>query len=187
MKDQALLLIDIQRDYFPGGRFPLPGAEAAGAHAAELLAGVRRAGGGVVHIRHRSLHEGATFFLPDTPGEDIHPVVAPIAGEPVLLKHRPNSFLNTGLEELLRGWGVSTLFVAGMMTNMCVDASVRAAADLGFRCRLVHDACAAANLAFNGVDVPAPQVHAAFVAALGAGYAEVISCAELLKELESDA
>ena len=63
--------------------------------------------------------------------------------------------------------------------TMCVDAGVRAASDLGFACVLAHDACAAAPLSFGGVDVAAPEVHAAFVAALGFAYAKVMSCTEI--------
>ena len=101
----------------------------------------------------------------------------------MIIKHQPNAFLGTGLEALLREQEIETLVVGGMMTNMCVDAGVRAASDLGFTCQLVHDACAAADLSFGGVDVAAAQVHAAFVAALGYGYAQVISCQEYLTGL----
>jgi nicotinamidase-related amidase len=68
----------------------------------------------------------------------------------------------------------------GMMSSMCVDATVRAAADLGFQVTVVHDACAAPDLSFDGVTVPAAQVHAAFMAALGDSYAELASAEEIL-------
>lgn len=179
MATTTLLLIDLQNDYFPGGSFPLPGAAQAGERAAALLAAFRERGLPVVHVRHVSTRPGSTFFLPGTDGADIHPLLAPLPGEPVVVKHRPNSFLDTELEAVLRGLGTEKLVVAGMMTNMCVDAGVRAAADLGFSCTLAHDACAAAPLSFGGLDVPAPQVHAAFVAALGFGYAQVSSCEDI--------
>ena len=120
------------------------------------------------------------MFLPGTDGAQIHACAAPAPGEPVVVKHGPNSFLKTGLDELLRGLGVGKLVVCGMMTNMCVDAGVRAAADLGYACVLAHDACAAANLSFGGVDVPASHVHAAFTAALAFGYARAASCGEII-------
>ncbi|MFW5488466.1 MAG: cysteine hydrolase family protein [Desulfovibrio sp.] len=173
METTALLIIDIQNDYFPGGRYPLPGAEQAGAQAEQLLAYSRAEGLPIVHVRHESLQEGATFFIPGTSGAEIHECAAPQEGETVLVKHRPNSFLGTGLDDVLRARGVKRLVICGMMTNMCVDAGVRAAADLGYECVLVHDACAAANLSFGGVDVPAAQVQAAYMAALSYGYAQV--------------
>jgi nicotinamidase-related amidase len=67
-----------------------------------------------------------------------------------------------------------------MMTSMCVDATVRAAVDLGFGATVVHDACAAPDLAFGGETIPARAVHGAFIAALGDGYADVRSADELV-------
>lgn len=180
MNKTALLLIDIQNDYFPGGVFPLPAAGPAGENARRLLGHFRARGLPVVHVRHESVRAGVNFFLPGTRGAEIHEDVAPVPGEPVVVKHWPNSFLQTGLDELLRGLGVEKLVVCGMMTNMCVDAGVRAAADLGYACVLAHDACAAANLSFGGVDVPAAQVHAAFTAALAFGYARATFCGEII-------
>jgi nicotinamidase-related amidase len=62
-----------------------------------------------------------------------------------------------------------------MMSSMCVDATVRAGADLGFGMTVIHDACAAPDLEFGGTQVPGPTVHAAFMAALGDGYATLVS------------
>ena len=176
----ALVLVDIQNDYFPGGAMELAGADAAAEAAGRVLDAFRRRGLPVVHVRHESVRPGSTFFLPGTPGADIHPRVAPLPGEAVLTKHFPNSFRDTGLEELLRGRGVSRLVVCGMMTHMCVDATVRAAFDLGFPVNLVPDACATRDLAFAGRPVAAADVHAAFLAALAAVYATPVESARLL-------
>ena len=167
----ALLVIDIQNDYFAGGRMPLDGAAAAAANAARLLAAWRDSGRPVFHVQHISVRPGASFFLPDTDGVRIHAAVAPGAGEAVIRKHFPNAFRATALEQMLRAQGVTHLTIAGMMTHMCVDATTRAAADLGFESTLAHDACATRALGFGGVAVPAAQVHASFVAALDGAYA----------------
>lgn len=181
MSTTALLIIDTQNDYFPGGRMELPNAESAGEKAGRLLQHFRERNLPVVHIQHESVHDGATFFLPGTAGMDIHASVSPVEGEAVILKHFPNSFRETNLEETLRGLGVEKLVICGMMSNMCVDAGVRAAADLGFECVVAHDACAAANLSFAGVDAPAAQVHAAFMGALAFGYGAVLPCDEIVE------
>lgn len=178
--NQALVLIDIQNDYFPGGAMALEASAAAGLRAGELLAACRQRGIPVVHIQHLSTRPGATFFVPDSVGVDIHACVAPLTSETVIRKNFPNSFRNTGLLEHLKSLGCDQLLIGGMMSNMCIDATVRAAADQGFRCRLAHDACAARALSFNGVEVPAAQVHAAFMAALQGLYAEVVSVEKLL-------
>lgn len=169
----ALLLIDIQMDYFPGGRMELVGSTEAAGAAARLLAAFRRASWPVYHVQHVSAQPTASFFLPNTAGIEIHPNVAPLPGEPVIIKHYPNSFRNTDLLERLKADGITQLLVCGMMTSMCIDATVRAAFDLGFGCTVAHDACATRDLPFDGETIQARQVHGAFLAALGAVYAKV--------------
>lgn len=169
----ALVLIDIQKDYFPGGRMELVGSvEAAGA-AARLLAAFRKASWPVFHIQHIAIQPVATFFVPGTAGIDIHPSVAPLPDEPVIVKHYPNSFRETNLLESLRHAEVNSILICGMMTSMCVDATVRAAFDLEYTCTIAQDACAAPELTFNGEKIPARYVHGAFLAALGAVYAKI--------------
>jgi nicotinamidase-related amidase len=179
----ALLLIDIQNDYFPGGAFELEGAAAAGAGAGQVLRAFREQNMPVVHIRHEAVAAGSTFFLAGTRGAEIHASVAPVQGEPVLTKHYPNSFRETGLADLLRQLGVEHLVAGGMMSLMCVDATVRAAFDLGYTCTVLHDACAARALAFDGVEVEAAKVHAAFMAALQMRYARLCTCNQFLLEM----
>jgi nicotinamidase-related amidase len=176
----TLLIIDIQNDYVPGGGFPLVEPERAAVAAGDLLAAFRAKGEPVVHLQHVWDELEATFMKPGTPGFEIHDAVAPAEGETVIRKESPNGFLGTGLEQELRGLDAGGLVVAGMMTSMCVDATVRAASDLGFEVTLAHDACAAPDLEFGGTAVPGASVHAAFVAALADEYATVASSAELL-------
>ena len=179
MADTALLVIDIQNDYFPGGAMELEGADAAGGKAAAAIAKFRKQGDPVIHVRHLSVRPGSTFFLPGTKGAEIHSLVAPQGGESVIEKNFPNSFRNTELKATLEKLQVKNLVVAGMMTHMCVDASVRHAADLGYRITLLGDACATRAQKISGETVPARQVHLAFLAALNGFYAKVIDSHEL--------
>lgn len=183
MMTTALLLIDIQNDYFPGGAMELTGSEAAGARAGELLAAFRGKGLPVIHVQHLSTRPGASFFVPGTPGVEIHSGVAPRDGEPVMRKNFPNSFRDTPLLQHLRDRHISRLVIAGMMTHMCVDTTVRAAADLGFECVLAHDACATRTLSFGGVTLPAESVHVAFVAALNGLFARALATGDVCAEL----
>jgi len=180
----ALLLIDIQNDYFPGGRMVVGGSSAASEQAKRVLEAFRERNMPVAHIRHLSARPGATFFLPGTEGIEIHPTVKPLPQEPVIEKYFPNSFRGTSLQEHLKDREIGGLLIAGMMTQMCVDATTRAAFDLGFSCTVLHDACAARSLSFGGEVVEARQVHAAFIAALGAVYAKVMSTREYIATLQ---
>jgi nicotinamidase-related amidase len=176
---RVLVIVDIQKDYFPGGAYPLEGPEAAADSARRLLESFRAAGEPVFHVRHVWDEDEATFMRPGTDGVEIHPDVAPLEGEMVITKAHPNSFRDTVLEEELRAVGADSLVVCGMMTSMCVDATVRAAVDLGFDTTVVHNACATCDLEFGGESVPAASVHTAFLAALADGYAAVVSTDEL--------
>jgi nicotinamidase-related amidase len=171
-------LIDIQNDYFPDGKMELSGSTEAGRHAGEILSFFRENQMPVVHIQHLSTRPGSTFFLPGTPGAEIHECVKPLANETVIVKNYPNSFRETRLGEFLKQQNIDHLIVAGMMTHMCVDATVRAAADYGFACTLIHNACATRALSFENETVPAEHVHASFLAALNGLYAKVINSAE---------
>ncbi|MDP3511669.1 MAG: cysteine hydrolase family protein [Sulfuritalea sp.] len=175
----ALLIIDIQNDYFPGGAMELVGSTEAGAQAGRLLAAFRGKGLPVIHVQHISTRPGASFFVPDTKGVEIHASVAPQAGETIIQKNFPNSFRDTPLLQHLRDRDITRLVIAGMMTQMCIDSTVRAAADLGFACSLAHDACATRDLSFGGVTVPAASVQAAFLAALNGLFARVQTTDEL--------
>lgn len=176
---QALLLVDLQNDYFPGGAMELVGSREAGLQAEALLLAFRRAARPVIHIQHVSTRPGASFFLPGTEGVRILASLTPIPGEPVFQKYLPNSFRDTPLLDHLRELGITQLAVAGMMTHMCIDTTVRAAFDFGFQCQLAQDACATKDLTRKGVTVPAAQVQTAFLAALDGTFAKVMTAEEI--------
>lgn len=170
---QALLIIDVQNDYFPGGRFELAGAVDALERIKAVLRRFREKGLPVIFVQHINTRPGASFFLPDTVGVEIHPDIAPTGGEPVVVKHAPNSFFQTNLPELLQAAEVSELAVCGMMTHMCIDSTVRAAKDYGIPVTLLYDACAARDLKIMGHSIPARTVQDAHMAALNGMFAEI--------------
>ena len=174
MSKNALILVDIQNDYFETGKWPVEGMAQASDNAALVLAQARSAGDMIVHIRHEIPQNGAPFFAPGSEGAAIHPSVAPMGDEPVLLKHFPNSFRDTDLLERLRAGGIDSVVIIGAMSQMCIQATSRAAFDFGFAVTVVHDACAARAVEFDGQVVPASQVHAAMMGALAGSYAQMV-------------
>ncbi len=178
----ALLLIDFQNDYFPGGKMELVEPAAAARNARELLQCFREHDEFHVHIQHVSTRPGATFMLPGDRGSDINDAVAHFEGEPLVVKHHPNAFRETGLLDLLRGQGIQRVIITGMMTYMCVDATARAAADLGFQVIVAEDACATRDLVFGDTTIPAEHVHKAFLAALKS-YGEVVPSEQVIVRL----
>lgn len=180
MGKRAVVVVDLQNDYFPAGRLPLVGIEQAVANAARIIDDARMKGDAVIHVRHEFTAPDAPFFAPGTEGARIHPAVAPLDGEPVVLKNYPNSFLKTGLKQMLDATEIEEVVVVGAMSHMCIDATTRAASDLGYKIFVVHDACATRDTEFGGLVVPAAQVHAALMAALAFAYATVTTTDEFL-------
>lgn len=180
MSKRAVVVIDLQNEYLPTGKLPLSGIEAAAANAARVIADARAKGIPVIHIRHEFANGEMPAFVPGSSGVEIQPAVAPAEGEPVLVKNFVNSFRETALKQLLDERGVDELVVVGAMSHICIDGSVRAAADMGYPVIVVHDACATLDVEFGGVSVPAAQVHATIMAALGFAYATLKSTDEYL-------
>ena len=176
----ALVLIDIQQDYFPNGRMEVVGAVEASQAAKMLLEHFRKKNLPIVHIQHIAARPNATFLLPNTDGIDFHESVKPLHNEKVLKKHFPNSFRDTDLQEYLLSKEIKELVICGMMSHMCIDATTRAAFDMGYTCMVAHDACGTRNMAFNGIDISAKHVHASYMAALGAFFAKVSSAEEII-------
>lgn len=179
----ALLIIDVQNDYFPGGAMELMGSTEAGALAGKLLQVFRQKSLPVIHIQHVATSRDATFFLPNTKGVQIYECVAPVEGETLFQKNHPNSFLETPLLEHLRQHQITQLVIVGMMTHMCIDTTTRAASDLGFDCLLVHDACATKSLTFGNVTVAAEYIQAAYLAAIDGSFAKVLSTDDVLSSI----
>jgi nicotinamidase-related amidase len=181
----GLLLIDIQNDYFPGGKMELEGSEKAAEIAALLLEFFRKNLMPVFYLQHLSIHYGATFFIPQTQGVEINTKVKPLDGETVITKRYPNSFRETGLLLHLQKQRIHQLVIAGMMTHMCVDATVRAATDLGFECLIAGNACATRKLIWNNHEVSAADVQSAFLAALNGSYGKVSTVKAIIEELQT--
>jgi nicotinamidase-related amidase len=180
MSKRAIVVVDLQNDYWPSGKWPLDGIEQAAANAARVIEKARAAGDTVIHVRHESTSADAPFFVSGSVGAEISEVVRPAPDETVILKNHPNSFRETGLKQALDEENIEEVVVVGAMSHMCIAATGRAATDFGYKTTVVHDACATRDVEFNGVTVPAAQVHAANMSALAFAYGEVIGTADFL-------
>ena len=179
----ALLLLEIQNDYFPNGRFTLEKSLEASSKAQAVLNAYRQKKQPIIHVQHISTHPDAAFLLPCTKGADFYADVRPEKNETIIKKHYPNSFKDTTLLNHLIKNQISHLTICGMMTHTSVDATVRAAYDLGFTITVLHDACAARQLEFNHTLIPAQTVHLAFLAAFQPTYATVLATEDYLQKI----
>ena len=177
---KALLIIDVQNDYFPGGNCELHEPEAALKAIKRLLEHFREKGLPVYYIQHIAAKDAA-FFAPDTEGVKIHEGIHPLETEKVFSKHYPNSFYETGLLAELEKASVSELVVCGMMTHMCVDTTVRVAKDFGYPVTLIENACATKRLEWNGEEIPADIVQKVFMASMNHKFAEIMTDEDFLQ------
>jgi nicotinamidase-related amidase len=180
--NSALVLLDIQNDYFPGGNMVLQGMEEAAARAKQVLERFRILHLPVFHIKHVSLSPDVPFMSPNTHGVEINEKVLNIPGEAVIEKYYPNAFRETALFAQLKTLGVYNLVFCGAMSHMCVDTTVRAAFDLGFNCTVIEDACATMDLVYRDEEIEARKVHAAYMAALSLPFAKVVTAEEFLQQ-----
>ena len=173
MENTALILIDFQNDYFgdiKDAKFILNKTMEASKNAGKLLKAFRANKGKIIHIQHESLDKEAPFFLKGSNGSQI-------------IKNQVNAFLETSLEEELRGSNIQNIIICGAMSHMCVTSATRAASDLKYNCTVVNDACATLNLEFKGQIIKAEQVHASSMSALGFAFAKILSTEETIKIL----
>ena len=177
---KALLIIDVQNDYFPYGKCQLYKPEVALNTIKDLLEHFRKQDLPVIYIRHESIQ--GTFFIPNTDGVQIHNDIKPLDTETVIVKHYPNSFYETNLQNKLIENGVMELVVCGMMTHMCIDTSVREAKDLGYYVTLIADACATKDLEWTGRKLPASFINDVYMASLNSKFAKVIASADYFAE-----
>ncbi len=167
---KALLIIDIQDFYFPGGKSALVEPEKAAANAALLLDRFRKDKMLVIHVRHNS-----------ETGMKINDIVKPLPTEKIVTKNAVNCFVKTDLLDFLKTNKIDSLVICGMQTHMCVEAATRAASDMGFKCILIYDACATKDLKFGDRIIKAADVHYSTLSTLK-NYAVVESTVDYLKK-----
>lgn len=176
---RALLLVDIQKDYFEGGKNVLFEVEKAVANAKKLIEHFHQTGEPVIYIRHISTEEGAVLFLPGSEGTEFYPAVQPTKEDKIFIKHVPDSFMAEGLIDYLEDHDITDLVVCGMMSHMCIDTTVRSAKEKGYNVTLLEDACTTMELEWKGTRYPAETVYNIFMASLIGTFATIIKTEEL--------
>jgi len=143
MLNIALVIVDIQNDYFEGGAYTLYSPLSALANSEDILNSFRRNNDStIIHIQHNN-GPGVGFMEVGTWGALIHERLTPLQNEVVITKREISSFAGTNLEGILREANIATVVITGMQTNVCVEATARDALALGFNVIILEDACAA--------------------------------------------
>ena len=176
---KALIIIDLQNDYFCGGAMELENTDEVLDKTNKLINFARKQKYKIYFIQHFSMKKEATFFIPNTYGVKLNDKLD-IKNEKIIEKKYPNSFSNTNLKDELKKENINNLIICGAMTHMCIDSTVRAGFDLGFKITLVNDACATKDLKFKDKIIKAQDVHNSFLSALGSVFCYVKSTDEII-------
>ena len=164
---KALLLIDLQNDYFPGGNFPLWNTEPTLRNIEQAIETAKAKGIAIIHIQHIANPEMgiAPFFNQETDGSKIHPRILEAAPDaPIVVKEFADSFVNTNLEETLSGLGVTELLVCGMMTQNCVTHTAISKSAEKYKVSILSDCCTTVdemihNIALHAISTRVPLVE----------------------------
>ncbi len=176
---KALIVIDIQNDYFEGGKMALHHSEQMLKQSNQLIAYADTHAYPVYIIQHIS-EETSSFFVPGTEGVKLHPALHIPKDASIIQKHYPNSFRETTLHQVLQQEGISELIICGAMTHMCIDTTVRAGFDLGYNITLISDACTTRDLLFDEHKVDAVDVQTAYLSALGQAFCKVVDTSSII-------
>ncbi|MCJ1998001.1 cysteine hydrolase family protein [Pseudolactococcus paracarnosus] len=176
---QGLLVIDVQNDYFTGGKMTLAGADEALIKINALEAQFLAAKLPIIYIQHIKYETNADFFEVGTVGADLHPQLKHDASSIIVEKQFPNSFQGTTLQHQLEQNGVEQLVICGMMTHMCIRATTPVAESLGYAPIVISDATATRDLTVDGELMSAKQVQETMLAELSA-VASMVTANEFL-------
>mgnify|MGYP002788347070 CR=1 FL=1 len=139
---KALLVIDLQNDYFPDGKFPLWNVDAVLQNIERAIAAANDRGIPVIHVQHVAKQGMAPFFNEGTFGAEIHPRIRAAApNAPIVVKEYADSFEKTDLEDTLSRLGVTELLVCGMMTQNCVTHTAISKAAEKYDVTVLPDCC----------------------------------------------
>ena len=156
---RALIVIDLQNDYFSEGRYPLWNTEATLSNVEQAISKAQSLGWTIVLVQHvANAKLGlAPFFNEGSNGVDIHPrILAAAPDAPIVVKQFADSFHHTTLEQVLQQRGVEELFICGMMTQNCVTHTAISRAAEKYRTTILSDCCTTVdamihNIALNAV------------------------------------
>ena len=172
---RALLVIDVQNEYFPGGQLPITSPHPHFANILRAMDSASASGTPVVVIQHTFARPDAPYFRRDTPGWALHPEVAARPRDLWIEKNLPGSFTGTDLEAWLRSRDIDKVAVAGYMTHMCCDTTARQAAHLGLSVEFLGDATGTLAVENSAGSASAEEMHRSILCAQQMMISEVLN------------
>lgn len=179
--NRALLVIDVQNEYFTGA---LPIMHPAG-HLEQVLAAMDAAVGRVptIVVQHHFSDPDKPFFQKGTPGWELHPEIKSRRHDLLIEKTLPGSFTGTPLEQWLREHNIGTVTIAGYMTHMCCDTTAREAVHRGLKVEFLRDATGTLALSNAAGEVTAEELHRSILCAQQMMLSEVLDVPTWIERL----
>lgn len=163
---KALLLIDLQNDYFPGGKFPLWNTDVTLSNIEQAINAAKAKNIPIIHIQHIANPEMgiAPFFNKGSEGARIHSRILEAAPDaPIVIKEFADSFEKTNLEEVLKGLGVDELLVCGMMTQNCVTHTAISKSAEKYKVSILPDCCTTVDVMIHNIALHAVSTRLSLV------------------------
>jgi nicotinamidase-related amidase len=185
MPKRALIVIDVQNEYFEQGAFPIsdPPRETSLANIGRAMDAAAARGVPVIVVRHGSTDAGAASFAPGSETWQLHPEIERRSRDHLIEKELPGSFTGTPLGDVLDAAEIDTVSITGYMTHMCVDTTARQAAHRGMAVEILNDATGSLSLENSGGSASGEELHRATLVAQGQFFADVLSTDEWVAKL----
>jgi nicotinamidase-related amidase len=174
---RALLVIDVQNEYFTG-KLPVTYPGGSLANVLRAMDAARAAGMPVIVVQHTAPQAGSPVFRKGSPEWELHPEVAGRQRDVLIEKALPGSFTGTELEAWLRERGITTVVIAGYMTQMCCDTTARQAMHMGFTVEFLSDATGTLTIQNTAGSVSGEELHRAILVTQQMRFSRVLSTAE---------
>jgi nicotinamidase-related amidase len=181
--DTALLVIDVQNEYFTG-RLPVTYPHGSLVTILKAMDAAHAAHIPVIVIQHANRATGAATFSPGTNGWELHPDVKKRPHDLLVEKTLPGSFTGTNLAAWLKEHGISTLVIAGYMTQMCCDTTARQAFHRGYTVKFLSDATGTLSIANAAGSISDADLHRAILVTQQMRFSQVMTTAEWIQELD---
>ena len=183
---RALIVIDVQNEYFEGGALPITYPPQSFEHIKTAIEKAQEEGVMTVFVQHTSLKENAGAFVRGSHMWEFHDEIKKMTPDLYIEKNHASSFVGTDLNYRLRALGIDTVTIIGYMTQNCCDATARDASQLGYNVEFLSDANGTLAFSNNAGEVSAEELHRSFLVAQAFGFSRVLNLNEWIPLLKKD-
>lgn len=181
---RALLVIDVQREYFEGA-FPIRHPAGHLESILNVMDEAAKANVPTVVVRHHQPDPESPVFRHGSDMWQLHPEVESRPHDVLIDKQLPGSFTQTPLDDFLKSHNIDTVSIAGYMTQVCCDTTARQAFHRDYQVEFLRDATGTLDVTNKAGSVTAEQLHESILVAQQMFISDVIDRTEWLTRLEN--